>query len=267
MSNIFFITVFLCIILIFISVLHKKTKPCEESSLEKNGYVLLDMFNENDINYINQLWINKETDKIKHYIHNNANVQIQLKNQIGNDYVFQDYVLLIEKSRIHTCHRDFNSPILNKNQKHTSYTIIFYMEKMENCLDVIDGSHKHKGIYLTDSTCTVKCKIGQALLFNASLFHVGSFNEKPDNKRIQMKLSHYDDIENIKMYEQYNKTLNKDTNMPQSVVAFQKHVSCQLPVMADLTTTAKNAETESTFSRMFSKVFYGNSKFYTLDNV
>lgn len=266
MSYIFFILLILFVLLIFISFTGKK-KVCENSSLEKNGYVLLDMFNENDLNYINELWKNKETDKIKHCIHNHANVQKQIKNQIGNDYVFQDYVLLIEKSRIHTCHRDFNSPILNKNQKYTSYTIIFYMEPMENCLDVIDGSHKHTGIYLTDSTCTVKCKVGQALLFDASLFHVGSFNDKPDNKRIQMKLSHYDDIDNIKIYEQYNKTLNKDTKIPQSVVAFQKHMSCQLPVMADLTTTAKNAETESTFSSMFSQVFYGDSNFYTLDNV
>ena len=82
-----------------------------------------------------------------------------------------------------------------------------------------------------------------------------------------MKLRHYDDIDNIKMYEQYNKTLNKDTKIPKPVVAFQKHVSCQLPIMADLTTNAKNAEMESTFSRMFSQVFYGDSNFYTLDNV
>jgi hypothetical protein len=82
-----------------------------------------------------------------------------------------------------------------------------------------------------------------------------------------MKLSHYDDIENIQMYEQYNKTLNKNTQIPNSIVAFQKHMSCQVPLMADLTTTAENAEKESVFSRMFSKVFYGDSNFYTLDNV
>jgi len=260
---------FILFVLFFIilSITKRKGRACTGSSLKKDGYVIMDCFTVNELNYIYELWKHKDTDKIKNYIHTNRNVLRHVMNQLGPDYVFQDYVLLIEKSRIHTCHRDFNSPILNKKQKYPSYTVIFYIEPMENCLDVIEGSHKHKGLYITDPTCTVKCKAGQCILFNASLFHAGSFNKKPDNRRIQMKLSHYDDIENIKMYEQYNKTLNKNTQVPNSIVAFQKHLSCQVPLMADLTTTAENAEKESVFSRMFSQVFYGDSNFYTLDNV
>ena len=58
---------------------------------------------------------------------------------------------MIEKSSINTCHREFNAKILNNKQKYPSYTIIFYDEKMNKCIDVINNRHKTSvGLYLTD---------------------------------------------------------------------------------------------------------------------
>ena len=66
-----------------------------------------------------------------------------------------DYIWMIMKSNVHICDRDNNGLFFNKNQKYDSYTILFYLEDMDSCLDVIPKSHlsKYKNlINLTDLT-------------------------------------------------------------------------------------------------------------------
>ena len=41
----------------------------------------------------------------------------------------------------------------------------------------------------------------QAILFDADLIHSGSINTKNDNKRVQMKIMHKDDLDNLKEFQ------------------------------------------------------------------
>lgn len=255
----------LIIILVSIILRTAKKKFTEKNtSIFKNGFQVLDCFTESDVNYLITLWNAKETEKMKEFIHNNQNVLTQVQEILGSDYIFQDYILLIEKSRIHTCHRDFNAKSLNNKQKYPSYTIIFYLENMDRCLDVIDKSHKTRiGMYLTDETKSIPCKKGDAVLFDAGLIHSGSKNNKPDNKRIQMKITHKDDIEAVSFYQNYNKKVDKDNKNSDLYTSIQKHVTCQFPTLSDSFTN----KVPKSFEKLFSSVFYGDSNFYELTNM
>lgn len=254
-------------IIILISVilrLSKKSFANKNTSILKNGFQVLDCFTESDINYLTQLWYAKETEKMKEFIHGNQNVLRHIQQILGSDYIFQDYIFLIEKSRIHTCHRDFNAKMLNNKQKYPSYTIIFYLEKMDRCLDVINNSHKTSvGLYLTDETKSIQCKPGDAILFDAGLIHSGSQNDNPNNKRIQMKITHKDDIKAISFYQNYNKKLESENTNSDIYNSVQKHLTCQFPTFSDSFTNnvPKSAE------KMFASVFYGDSNFYELKDI
>ena len=243
----------------------KKQYTKRRSRLKKHGFQVLDCLSESDVNYLKQLWDAKENKKMKKFLHENQNIQEQVQDLLGPQYVFQDYILLIEKSRIHTCHRDNNAQQFNPDQKHPSYTIIFYLEEMERCLDVIPESDKSpgSGIFLTDETKSIRCKPGNAVLFNSGLIHAGSTNDKPNNKRIQMKLTHRDDLETIGFFQDYNKTLDRDNNNSEYFTAIQKHMSCQVPVLSDL---AKNTAVKPV-EKLFSKIFYGDEDFYDLKDI
>jgi ectoine hydroxylase-related dioxygenase (phytanoyl-CoA dioxygenase family) len=242
----------------------KKQYTKRHSKLNKHGFQVLDCLSESDVTYLKQLWNVKENKKIKKFLHENQKIQQQVQELLGPHYVFQDYILLIEKSRIHTCHRDNNAQQFNPDQKHPSYTIIFYLEEMERCLDVIPKSDKSTdGIFLTDETKSIRCRPGNAVLFNSGLIHSGSVNDKPNNKRIQMKLTHRDDLETIGFFQDYNKTLDRDNNNSEYFTAIQKHLSCQVPVLSDL---AKNTAVKPV-EKIFSKIFYGDENFYDLKDV
>ena len=243
----------------------KKQYTNRRSRLKKHGFQVLDCLSESDVNYLKQLWDAKENKKMKKFLHENQNIQEQVQELLGPQYVFQDYMLLIEKSRIHTCHRDNNAQQFNPDQLHPSYTIIFYLEEMERCLDVIPESDKSpgSGIFLTDETKSIRCRPGNAVLFNSGLIHAGSLNDKPNNKRIQMKLTHRDDLETIGFFQDYNKTLDRDNNNSEYFTAIQKHMSCQVPVLSDL---AKNTAVKPV-EKLFSKIFYGDEDFYDLKDI
>jgi hypothetical protein len=101
------------------------------------------------------------------------------------------------------------------------------------------------------------------------LIHVGGLNEKPDNLRIQMKLTHKDDIEFISYYENYNKVLNKDNNIPFILKKIQKNASCMFPGISNLTQSEniKRKNTDlSIIEKLYSYIFYGNANFYELPN-
>jgi hypothetical protein len=215
---------------------------------------------------------------VKHYIMNNTNVLNTIKELLGNEYIFQDYIWVIQKSKVHTCHRDNNGDFFNEGQRHPGYTIIFYLESMEKCLGLIPGSHKNKNAYNTNfgnAAVNLPCSAGDAIIFNANLIHVGAFNKKDNHLRIQMKLAHKEDIKVLSYYQDYNKVLKIDNVLPRSLLQFQKNVSCMFPVVSNLTQNenikssrgSDNGAQISVFQKIFSYLFYGNSNYYDLPNV
>ena len=102
-----------------------------------------------------------------------------------------------------------------------------------------------------------------------------------------MKLTHKDDIEHISYYENYNKVLNKDNNLPFVLKKIQKNASCMFPGISNLTQSesikkvnrnvnqnanqnANESEKNNTnlglFEKIYSYLFYGNANFYDLPN-
>lgn len=193
---------------------------------------------------------------------------------LGKDYDFQDYVLVIEKSAVHTCHRDYNGTFSNPNQKHKSYTIIVYLETMEKCLGVIPGSQESKysnALNLKNNVRDLLCSERDAILFDANLIHVGTINNRDDNLRVQMKITHRDDLEALSYYEKYNRVLNKDNTNPHVVRKLQRQISCTFPYLADATQmegikSSREGAEPSLGQKLFSYVFYGRSDFYELPN-
>jgi hypothetical protein len=203
-------------------------------------------------------------------IHTNNKLLNIINKKLGSNYIFQDYIFLIEKSRIHTCHRDNNGKMYNKNQSYPSYTLLIYIDKIENCLDIIPNSNKNKNnIFITDVTLTIKCNRGNVVIFDADIIHSGSFNKNPNNKRIQMKLIHKDDIDILNFYDKYNKKLDKDNNLPSYITNIQKHLSCQFPIISDalhpLINNNYNSNNDISFhEKIFSQIFYGDKNYYNL---
>jgi ectoine hydroxylase-related dioxygenase (phytanoyl-CoA dioxygenase family) len=201
--------------------------------------VIPKILNENDLKYIEQLIIEDNLLKVQEYILKSVNVKNKVNEILGPDYVFQDYIFMIKKSRFNACHRDYNGAFFNKEQKHPSYTILFFIENMDRCLDIIPKSHVDVNknlINITDITESVTCSKGDAILFDANLIHSGSFNKKEDNIRIQMKVSHINDIDkSLGFFQNYHKVLNKSKNNPLWRNKLEKHISCVLPGISQFT--------------------------------
>jgi len=151
------------------------------------------------------------------------------------------------------------------------------MEDMDKCLGVIPESHKDKNSYyfnFNDSIKNLLCKKGDVILFNANLVHVGTINKKDDNLRIQLKVTHKDDIPHIAYYQDYNKVLNQDNTLPLYLRKIQKNASCAFPGISNLTQsenirTARGSDNGINIGisqQIFSYLFYGNKNFYNLPN-
>jgi len=247
--------------------------------LENDGcQILYSILDTNSVKILKENCNRGNYKDVKHYIMNNTNVLHTIKKVLGNDYIFQDYIWVIQKSKVHTCHRDNNGDFFNKGQKHPGYTILFYLEPMEKCLGVIPKSHKDKNDYNTNfgnAVVNLQCNTGDAILFNANLIHVGTFNEKNDYLRVQMKLAHKEDIKVLSYYQDYNKVLKIDNVLPRSLLQFQKNMSCMFPVVSNMTQYeiikssrgSDNGAQISVFQKIFSFLFYGNSNYYDLPNV
>lgn len=230
------------------------------------GYEVFTCLNEFEINHALELIELKKYKQLQLLIQNNPNVLREINNILGPDYVFQDYLLSIEKSAISTCHRDENGQLLN-GQDHPAYTVLFYLEPMEVCLDVIRGSHKSKHLINVSRPLEgVKCKPGQAILFNADLIHSGSIDTThKDNKRLQMKLIHKDDIGKISQFDDYHKVADASKSASNWYTKFMRDVTCTFPGFADIT---KNGENVPTFVKTIYKyLVYGGGDKYKLHDV
>ena len=270
------ISIFLLYIIIYSIISRDSVYIRKTYDLETDGACIFNnVISDMEIKQLNQYCQENNYKEVKNKLVKNARLNnIILK--LGKHYQFQDYIWIIKKSSVHTCHRDNNGDFFNEGQKHPSYTLIVYLEDMEKCLGIIPKSHKshnHNNINLTNKVESLLCKKGDAILFNANLIHVGTIQKK-DHLRIQMKITHKDDIPFLSYYEDFNKVLKKDNNIPKDVLHFQKNVSCMFPFISDLTQTenisssrgSDNGVKVSTPQKIFSYLFYGNSDFYDLPN-
>lgn len=248
-------------------------------NLEKDGFVVIkDAITSDEINILKKYCNNNNYSIAKNLLINNNNLKNIIYRETKNvNYIFQDYIWIIKKSSVHTCHRDNNGDFFNKGQKYPSYTMIIYLEDMDKCLGVIKSSHKNinsNNINLSNNVINIPCKKGDAVLFNANLIHVGTLNKREDNLRIQMKVTHKDDIKHIYYYQNFNKILNKDNKLPFIIKKIQKNASCIFPIISNLTQNENIRSSRGTdngvkigfFQKIFSYIFYGNSQFYDLPN-
>jgi hypothetical protein len=247
-------------------------------NLTRDGFCLYkNVLDNGEISILKQLCIDKNYKTTKEFVLNNSKL-IDLKTRVcGNGYVFQDYIWIIQKSTVHTCHRDNNGDFFNASQKHPSYTVLVYLEDMDKCLGVMPGSHKDlytNAVNVTNTVQNVLCSKGDLILFNANLVHVGTINARDDNLRIQLKLTHRDDISTLGYYQNFNKVLNQDNTLPLALKRAQKRFSCTFPFMSDLTQgenirTARGSDNGVDIGlpqQAFSYLFYGNKDFYNLPN-
>jgi hypothetical protein len=222
---------------------------------------------------------NRKYREVKQEMHSDPAIQ-RIIRYISPEYVLQDYIWIIEKSAVHTCHRDNNGTFFNPGQKHPSYTMLVYLDQAkpdDKCLGVVPGSHQSKyanAVNLVNPVTDITCSTGDVIVFNANLIHVGTLTERDDNLRVQMKISHPDDLEVLKYYQNYNKVLNKENKNSRVVRHLQRGASCAVPFVSDLT-QSENIRTAhgtsggakiSEGQKWFSSVFYGRSDFYDLPN-
>jgi len=249
----------------------------QKYNLKRDGFCILkNTFSSSEIYNLTNHCEQEDYKQTKEYLISHEKLNNLIQRNTSKDHVFQDYIFIIKKSAIHTCHRDSNGDFFNETQKYPSYTILIFLEDMEKCLGVIPHSHKDVNSYninFSDPVSHLVCKKGDIILFNANLIHVGALNSKDDNLRIQMKVTHKDDIEAIPYYNNYNKILNEDNNMPFLIRKAQRKLSCLLPIVSNLsqkeiqrTSGGEGGKEISMFQKIFSSLFYGNSSFYNLPN-
>ena len=200
-----------------------------------------------------------------------------IQKNTSKSHVLQDYIWVIEKSHVNTCHRDNNGDFFNDKQIHPSYTMLIFLEDMDKCLTVYAGSHAHKyshSINFTTPLQNIICKKGDIIIFNANLIHVGALNIKNDHTRIQMKITHKNDLSALSYYQNFHKVANKETHVPRYIQKVQRSLSCAFPIVSDLTQktnieTSRGSDNGAVIpphQKVFSFIFYGNSDFYDLPN-
>jgi hypothetical protein len=293
-TNIIIFWISLCLLVLlfcvnyFILYKDQTIKHGDKYSLERDGFCLYkNILTNSEIENLKSMCENKQYKQMKDTLLNNQQLIALKKKATSNQYIFQDYIWIIEKSSVHTCHRDNNGDFFNENQKYPSYTALVYLEDMDKCLGVMPESHKDlysNSMNFTDTVKNILCNKGDVIIFNANLIHVGTINRtkdlknnwntKDDNLRIQLKITHKDDIENIMYYEDFNKVLNQDNTLPLSLRLAQKRLSCMFPILSNLTQqenirTARGSDNGVDVGipqQIFSYLFYGNKNFYNLPN-
>ena len=282
LKNVLIIMSIIIIILLLVIRLFYSDDIIEYNSdnfnLHEHGIkVFKNILNNNEVDEIIERCNHENYNDVKKTLLHNTKLLKLIRSSTTDNHIFQDYIWIIKKSVVHTCHRDNNGDFFNKNQNHPSYTMLIYLEDMEKCLGVIPSSHRivnSHSINIVDKVKNIPCKKGDVILFNANLIHVGCINKKDDNLRIQLKVSHKDDIDKLQYYQNYNKILNKDNELPTSIRKAQRNFSCMFPFLSNLTQN-ENIRTSrgsvdgtniGVLQKTFSYLFYGNKDFYDLPN-
>ena len=120
------ITIFiLSMVLLFFSIylfFYKDVieENADKYSLHTDGVeIVKNVLGEHEINRLSQMCReNKYADIKRELLHNNK-LKNLIQTKAGSQYLFQDYIWIIKKSVVHTCHRDNNGDFFNKNQKFT----------------------------------------------------------------------------------------------------------------------------------------------------
>jgi len=246
--------------------------------LQTNGYCVgSQLFTPNEISSMHTSMKKRQYKALQDAIQSRPKLNQFINKQIGQHYILQDYIWVIEKSHVNTCHRDNNGDFFNKDQKYPSYTMLIFLEEMDKCLSVYAGSHKSKWSHCVNFTKPLQnviCNKGDIIIFNANLIHVGAMNAKSDNARIQMKITHKDDIDTLNYYQNFHKVANKESHVPKHIQKMQRSLSCAFPVISDMTQntniqTSRGSDNGASIpphQKLFSFIFYGNSDFYDLPN-
>jgi hypothetical protein len=250
----------------------------ENPTLENIGYVkCASVFQKEEVQLLLEQCKKGDYVATKQYLLSSHKLKNLISTTLPQEYVLHDYIWIIQKSMVHTCHRDNNGEFFNQGQKHPSYTMIIYLENMERCLSILPASHKEKNSYFFNFTTPLTdifCEPGDVVIFNANLIHVGAFNKSDDNVRIQMKVSNNADIGVLSYYQNFNKVLKQENTLPELVRKSQRSLSCTFPGISDLTQTDNIQSSRGTVNgaevgwgqRVFSYLFYGKSDFYDLPN-
>jgi len=103
------------------------------------------------------------------------------------------------------------------------------------------------------------------------LIHAGSLNTKPDSLRIQMKITHKDDIEELSYFTNYRKVLNQSNDIPFYLKKIQQNIICSFPILSDLTynlqkktnlSIDKKNSSINFFTKLYLYLFYSKTNFY-----
>lgn len=235
----------------------------QNTSLTEDGYRLLqNVFRPVEIRWMQEQMGMGNSDGLKRFLFGHSGLHNALVHETNSEYEYQDYLLMIRKSQIHTCHRDYNGDLYHR-LKHPSYTFIIYLHGMNSCLDIVEQSHTRFRYlpFSTDPSKHVKCQVGDVLLFNSNLIHAGSLiNKHQNNPRIQMKWCHKDDRSLLPFYEQYFKLLDEENTNTSTFNHVTKHLSCQNPFAFEIGSKITNGESYHP-PKWFTRFFYGNEQF------
>ena len=270
--------VLLCVVLLNAVLVSDVLEPPNKTyDIRQDGFIVLkNILSKSDLQQLQTRCRQSDYPTTKRLLIHNQSLLKTIRTCLNdNDYVFQDYVWIIKKSSVHTCHRDNNGDFFNPNQKHPSYTLLVYLEDADKCLGVVPTSHHDVNSYGVNLQNVVKylpCRKGDAILFNANLIHVGALNEQ-DNLRIQMKITHKDDLGTLSYYQNYNKILEQENKLPMTIKHVQKNISCMFPFVSNLTqsenirTARGSGEVQIGLGqKIWSYLFYGNANYYDLPN-
>ena len=104
------------------SILFKKEKiePYNKVyDLNNDGFCIFhNVLNKEEINKLKKKCYEKKYKIVQDYLLNNHKLKNVIHSVTNIDYKFQDYIWIIQKSSVHTCHRDNNGDFFNKNQKY-----------------------------------------------------------------------------------------------------------------------------------------------------
>lgn len=137
--TILIVLIILFILWVFFNIITRNDKIASEKyDLEKDGVVILkNVFSNDEIQYLKRECEHNHYQLLKTALIGSrllGCLREKLPIDKRNEYVLHDYIWIIKKSSVHTCHRDNNGDFFNAGQKYPSYTILIYLEDMEKCL-------------------------------------------------------------------------------------------------------------------------------------